>query len=125
MAEWTALETAVIEEARVKLTRRRTRNAAIAIGGLVATIVSLSVGQGAGLVFFGAMIAGPVYAYQDSRYLRKLDKLTPGTPLNAGTLGVRTSADPPPPSQKRGLMIVGSMLGVVVLAIIVMVVVMG
>lgn len=122
---WSEEERRVLEEARSKLKKRKTRNTAIGLGGIIVTVVSFVVGQGAGVVFFGAIIAGTLYALQDQRYLAKLDKLQPATPLNQATLGVRTSADPPPPSQKKAAIIVGSMIAIVVIAILVMVVTYG
>lgn len=67
------------------------------------------------------MIAGPLYAYQAQQRLKRLDTLRPGAPLSVKTLGVRTQIDPPAPSQKKGLILVGVLLAAVILAIAVMI----
>jgi hypothetical protein len=119
---WTAAEEAALREARTKLTRRKNRNTIIGLAGMTVTVVSFVVGQGAGVVFFGAIIAGTLYAAQDQRHLKKLDELAPGTPLNQRTLGIRTSADPPPRSQKKAAIFIGVVIALVLLYVLFMIV---
>lgn len=119
---WTGPELAILSEARSKLQRQQTTHVLIAIAGAIATGASFLLSHnGGGIVFFGALIAGPLYALQAQRRLQHLDKLAPGMALNARTLGVRTSVDPPRRSQRKAAIVLMSLMGVVVLAMVIMV----
>lgn len=101
LRSWTPEELAAIEEARRKLRRSVQVNAGIAIAGVLVTVVTFVAGQAGFILAYGPIIAGPLLAFQAHRRLKKVDLLQPGTPLNAAVLGVRTSIDPPRPSQRK------------------------
>jgi hypothetical protein len=117
---WSDAERGILEEARSNL-KRKNRNSAIwAIVGSGITIATLAFGAGFVVIAYGPMIFGALNVYQTSKAMKRLDHLSPGTPLNEATLGIRTSADPPKRSQKRAAIVVASMTAAVVIAIVVM-----
>jgi hypothetical protein len=50
--------------------------------------------------------------------LKKLYELRPGTPLNASTLGIRTSIDPPHANNRTAVIVLGSMVAAIFLLIV-------
>lgn len=120
---WSPADEAILDEARAKLDRRATVSAVVGIAGLLATVVSFAATGGAsGVVFFGAIIAGPLLALDARKKRDRLAKLTPGTPLNQGTLGIATSADPAHKNNRTAVIVLGALivllLGFVVLALL-------
>jgi len=116
-SEWTLPERRLLEEARRKLEARKRTSAIVCAAGAVLTAASFIVFAGGGLLFFAAIVVGAGYALDANQKMKKLYELQPGTPLNASTLGIRTSADPPAADNRTALLVVGSVIAGIVLLI--------
>jgi len=118
-AEWSLPERRLLEEAKRKLEERKRTATIVCIAGAVLTAASFVVFAGGGILFFAAIVAGAGYALDANQKVKKLYELQPGTPLNASTLGIRTSIDPPPANNNRTAVIVcGSVAGAIFLLVI-------
>jgi hypothetical protein len=117
-AEWSLPERRVLEEARQKLEARKRTSAIVCIVGVVLTAASFVVFAGGGILCFGAIIAGAGYALDANSKLKKLFELRPGTPLDASTLGIRTSIDPPHTNNRTAVVVLGSVIAAIFLLIV-------
>jgi hypothetical protein len=118
---WSATELRALAEARSRLGRRVRINIAIGLFGVVATIGSFAVLPAGGVLFYGALIAGPLYAIDAHRKLQRVETLRPGTPLNAKVLGIATFLDPPRRDNRVAIAVIGvvilGLLGFIVVAL--------
>jgi hypothetical protein len=117
-SEWTLPERRLLEEAKRKLEERKRTSAIVCAAGVVLTAASFVVFAGGGLLFFAAIVVGAGYAIDADQRVKKLYALQPGTPLNASTLGIRTSADPPTAGNRTALIVLASVIAAIVLLIV-------
>jgi hypothetical protein len=117
-SEWTLPERRVLEEAKRNLEARKRTSAIVCIAGVVLTAASFVVFAGGGILFFGATVAGAGYALDANSKLKRLYEFRPGTPLNASTLGIRTSIDPPHANNRTAMIVLGSVIAAIFLLIV-------